>query len=300
MQGMTSTKTIEDMLSQCISQLYSITDDGACDEVDLTKAVTRLGKLVEVMVPVDRREGYLTAIQKGAVLTDEERTIIPRLAHVFPGPTLSAAARRVATVAEELRDDWMLGRLPRGNDALDDKSVSVQALAANSNEDTEQAKFEKQGEAPPLVKWLIWTRSMFRQHPAWATLASVVVVVPIIAAAIQWARHEKSTTDLRPDCFATLPREAKELSKEELQLLKGVVPHTAFVIDRHLEKDSEDRLRVAKSLETRGLYTVNPKDEPEEFKKYEYLVTPTDLGNVVNQALKDCPIPTTINSGERR
>jgi hypothetical protein len=43
---------------------------------------------------------------------------------------------------------------------------------------------------------------------------------------------------------------------------------------------------VAKRLETRGLYKVNPKDELEEFKRFEYFVTPTVLGNVVNQALK--------------
>jgi hypothetical protein len=151
MKATTATKTIEDMLSQCISQLDSITDDGAYDEADLRKAVTRLGKLIEVMVPVDRREAYLTAIKRGAALTDEERTIIPQLAHVFPGPTLSGAARRVATVAEELRDDWMLGRLPRGNDARDDRSIpdvesdtraQDQPLAGNTSENAEQAKFE--------------------------------------------------------------------------------------------------------------------------------------------------------------
>lgn len=302
MKATTSTKTIEDMLAQCISQLYSITDDGAYDEADLRKAVTRLGKLIEVMVPEDRREAYLISITTSAALTDEERTIIPQLAHMFPGPTLSGAARRVATVAEELRDDWMLGRLPRSND-LDDRSIPAlesdtgakeQPLAGNTSENAKQAKFEEQGEPPPVVKWLIWTRVMFRQHPGWAVLASLAIVVPIIVEIIQWAHHEKSTIEHRPACFASLPREAKELSQEERELLKNVAPHTAFVIDRNLEKDSEDRLRAAKRLETRGLYTVNPKDEPQEYKKYDYFVTPTVLGNVVNQALKDCP----LNAGE--
>ena len=63
------------------------------------------------MAPPDRQASYVKALDDALTPTPEDRELEAELSTVLPGPFISSRAKRVAHVAEGLRDDLTLGRL---------------------------------------------------------------------------------------------------------------------------------------------------------------------------------------------
>lgn len=226
------------LLSQCLRDLYGIDDGGAYEELDLTRAVTRLRKIVETLVPPARQNSYLNAIDAGLVITADERQSEVVFARILPGPFLSNRAKRVAHVAEELRDDVNLGRLPiavetvRRSDSILEPAVdsSMRASAQSAAGDAQRSQLESVGEPPPPVKWLIWIWTNTRKHPLWALLAVAVIGVAAIPVAMDWVRALNS----RAKTAALLPNDSPEVNlpkataqPTQLPLMTTTVPKSS-------------------------------------------------------------------------
>lgn len=101
------------LLSECISDLHAFDDGDMYEESDLAHVVVRLRKIAGTLMPPELQASFQREIDAALVITPDERermAAVEGATSVFPGPFLSAQARRLAHAAESLRDDVVLGR----------------------------------------------------------------------------------------------------------------------------------------------------------------------------------------------
>jgi hypothetical protein len=113
-----------DLLSRCISDFYKLTDEGQYEESDLSQAVKRLQKVIDLAVPADGRDPYLKAIASALVVPHAQQVLDRQLGF---GPSLSARGKRLAHVAEGLRDDLHVRNI---KSAISEKSVPMRQRTA--------------------------------------------------------------------------------------------------------------------------------------------------------------------------
>jgi hypothetical protein len=204
------TEAAVDFLSKSINDLHAFNDGGSFDESDLTHKVNRLRKIVVALVPTPQRAArYLKEIDDALVVTAEERKAEQLVAPQFPGPFLLNRGKRLAHIAEGLRDDLSLGRLPGGSarEIENDRHASnqtsrhthIRVSADQENVIAEPTSASDQGEAPPLVKWAIWCWRNIRRRPGWVILTLCVIATPLVRPAIRWYEAEHGSAMPAPE-----------------------------------------------------------------------------------------------------
>jgi hypothetical protein len=158
-----------ELLSKCVGQFHTYAaanDDGQYDEEDLARLAERLRKVVKTLVPSDRQGLYLKEIDDGLFVSEDVRVLEKELVHVIPGPFIASRAKRLAYVAEGLRDDFDLGKLVDAAHKVE-RPVSPVTRTAPIGEEA--------GDLPEPLKWLVWIRANWRAHP-WLTFMIVVII----------------------------------------------------------------------------------------------------------------------------
>jgi hypothetical protein len=192
-----------DLLSKCINDVAAFDDSGSFDESDLLHAVGRLQKIVGVLVPVTRRAAYLEQIDHALRVTAAERKAEALVVHVLPGPFLGHRAKRLIHIAEGLRDDFTLGRLSRAQSSIHGPAVAEKTPhnpaehrpAADTNTSAPPFTAGGAGEAPPLVKGILWCWTNLRSRPGWAILGLCVIASPLLEPIVgsYWINRPQAT-----------------------------------------------------------------------------------------------------------